>query len=723
MLPHCGRTKGGYTMAEIIWNQGYTQNRELSWLEFNARVLAEAEDETVPLLERFKFLAIFTSNLDEFFMIRVGSLTDMAALEPNRRDSKSGLTASEQLDRIYAAVEPLYVRRDAAFRDVDSRLAEEDLHRISMDKLDGSERKYIKRYFETMIAPVLSPQVVDSHHPFPHLEGKVLYIAALLSHKKTERLGLIPVPASLPPLIFLPNDKRRCLMTEDIILAFADDVFEMYDVLEKTVFCVTRNADVPLDDEPFGSEQVDLRRKMEKMLRQRRRMGVVRVELSRPVSSHFKAYFRDRFEVTDAQIFLSRNAPLRMGYAFSLGDYLSNGRRSRLSDPPFTPQQPAMLPAGQSLLKAALQRDVLLSYPYESMEPFLQMIREAANDPAVLSVRITIYRLASKAKLVEYLCAAAENGKDVTVLIELRARFDEQNNIDWSERLEEAGCKIIYGFEDYKVHSKICLITRRERSGIRYITQVGTGNYNEKTARQYTDVSLVTSSESIGMDAAQFFNNMAMSNLNGRYNRLLVAPTSLKNNILSLMDGEIAKGSDGYILLKFNSLTDIDIIEKLHEASMAGVTVEMIIRGICCLLPGVPGKTENITVTSIVGRFLEHSRIYVFGHGENEKMYISSADLMTRNTERRVEIACPIDSPAVRARLHDILFAMQHDTVKARVLQPDGSYQKKPSVPEPICAQDLLMQQAVSMAREQAQHASEEERGLLHWLRRLLVKD
>ena len=710
-------------MTDAIWNQGYTQNRELSWLEFNARVLAEAEDETVPLLERFKFLAIFTSNLDEFFMIRVGSLTDMVALEPNRRDTKSGLTAEEQLSRIYAAVEPLYARRDAAFRDVDARLAQEDLCRTSMDELDSSERKYIKRYFNTMIAPVLSPQVVDSHHPFPHLEGKVLHIAVLLSHKKNERLGLIPVPASLPPITFLPNDKRRYLMTEDILLAFADSIFEMYDVLEKTVFCVTRNADVPLDDEPFGSEQVDLRKKMERMLRQRRRMAIVRVELSRPVSSHFKECLHKRFEVTDEQIFLSRSAPLRMSYAFSLGDYLSDGRRSRLSDPPFIPQQPAMLPAGQSLLKTALQRDVLLSYPYESMEPFLQMIREAANDPPVLSVRITIYRLASKAKLVEYLCAAAENGKDVTVLIELRARFDEQNNIDWSERLEEAGCKIIYGFEDYKVHSKICLITRRERGGVRYITQVGTGNYNEKTARQYTDVSLVTSSESIGMDAAQFFNNMAMSNLNGRYNRLLVAPTSLKNNILSLMDGEIAKGSDGYILLKFNSLTDIDMIEKLHEASCAGVTVEMIIRGICCLLPGVPGKTENITVTSIVGRFLEHSRIYVFGRGENEKMYISSADLMTRNTERRVEIACPIDSPAVRARLHDILFAMQHDTVKARVLQPDGSYQKKPSVPEPICAQDLLMQQAVSMAREQAQHASEEERGLLHWLRRLLVKD
>ena len=710
-------------MTDAIWNQGYTQNRELSWLEFNARVLAEAEDETVPLLERFKFLAIFTSNLDEFFMIRVGSLTDMAALEPNRRDTKSGLTAGEQLSRIYAAVEPLYARRDAAFRDVDARLAQEDLCRTSMDELDSRERKYIKQYFNTMIAPVLSPQVVDSHHPFPHLEGKVLHIAVLLSHKKNERLGLIPVPASLPPITFLPNDKRRYLMTEDILLAFADSIFEMYDVLEKTVFCVTRNADVPLDDEPFGSEQVDLRKKMERMLRQRRRMAIVRVELSRPVSSHFKECLHKRFEVTDEQIFLSRSAPLRMSYAFSLGDYLSDGRRSRLSDPPFIPQQPAMLPAGQSLLKTALQRDVLLSYPYESMEPFLQMIREAANDPSVLSVRITIYRLASKAKLVEYLCAAAENGKDVTVLIELRARFDEQNNIDWSERLEEAGCKIIYGFEDYKVHSKICLITRRERGGVRYITQVGTGNYNEKTARQYTDVSLVTSSESIGMDAAQFFNNMAMSNLNGRYNRLLVAPTSLKNNILLLMDGEIAKGSDGYILLKFNSLTDIDMIEKLHEASCAGVTVEMIIRGICCLLPGVPGKTENITVTSIVGRFLEHSRIYVFGRGENEKMYISSADLMTRNTERRVEIACPIGSPAVRARLHDILFAMQHDTVKARVLQPDGSYQKKPAVPEPICAQDLLMQQAVSMAREQAQHASEEERGLLHWLRRLLAKN
>lgn len=689
-------------MTQKIWEQGYTQNRELSWLQFNARVLAEAEDENVPLLERFKFLAIFTSNLDEFFMIRVGSLCDMAAVDKEHTDSKSGLTAKEQLHLIYKAVEPLYARRDAAFSDVDSKLSAIGLRRLTMDSLAPDEQKYIKRYFKDIIAPVLSPQIVDSHHPFPHLEGKVLHIAALLSHKKTERLGLLPVPASLPPVVFLPETPSRYILTEDILLAYADHVFEMYDVLEKTVLCVTRNADIQVDDETFGVEGGDFRKKMEKLLRQRRRMAVVRVEINRPISDHFKEHFRSRFEVSDAQIFLSRTAPLKLGYAFSLGEHLPEKKRAFLSDAPFTPQQPAMLSAGQSLLKVALQRDILLSYPYESMEPFLQMIREAANDPAVLAIRITIYRLASKAKLVEYLCAAAENGKDVTALIELRARFDEQNNIDWSERMEEAGCKIIYGFEDYKVHSKICLITRRERGAVRHITQVGTGNYNEKTAKQYTDVSLITADERIGQDAGAFFNNMALGNLSGRYSRLFVAPTSLKNNILSLMDEQIAKGKDGYILLKFNSLTDIDVIAKLREASCAGVTVEMIVRGICCLLPGVPGHTENITVTSIVGRFLEHSRIYVFGRGDEEKMYISSADLMTRNTERRVEIACPIDDPAVRARLHDILYAMQHDTVKARVLQPDGTYCKKPAVQDPICAQDLLMQQAIENARKQA---------------------
>lgn len=708
-------------MAPAIWEQGYTQNRELSWLQFNARVLAEAEDDSVPLLERLKFLAIFTSNLDEFFMIRVGSLTDLAAVDKTGVDNKSGMTPKEQLRHIYAAVAPLYERRDKAFSDVEKKLRGEGLQRMAIADLAPEEQKFIKQYFKTVIAPVLSPQIVDSHHPFPHLEGKVLHIGALLAHKKNEVFGLLPVPASLPALVMLPGGRARYVPIEAVLYEYADQVFEMYDVLEKVVFCVTRNADINPDDEAYEFE-TDFRAKMEKLLRTRRRLAVVRVELSRPISNHFAEYFRSRFDVADPQIFVSRKAPLKMEYAYALGDNLPADRREALSDPPFKPQQPAMLPAGQSLLRAALRHDVLLSYPYESMEPFLQMVREAANDPAVVSIRITIYRLARKAKLVEYLCAAAENGKDVTVLIELRARFDEQNNIDWSERLEEAGCKIIYGFEDYKVHSKICLITRRDKGAVRHITQVGTGNYNEKTAALYTDVSLITADEAIGADAVMFFNNMALGNLEGKYERLLVAPAGFKNQVLAVIDGEIAKGHEGYILLKFNSLTDIDIIERLSRASCAGVTVEMIVRGICCLLPGVRGKTDKVTVTSIVGRYLEHSRIFCFGKGTDEKMYISSADLMTRNTERRVEIACPIGSPEVRARLHDILYAMQHDTVKARILQPDGTYIKKPSMPDSVPAQTLLMRQAIEQADARAAEPAPEKPAWRRFIDKLLGK-
>lgn len=689
----------------------FTQNRELSWLGFNARVLAEAEDENVPLLERLKFLAIFTSNLDEFFMIRVGSLTDLAAVDKNARDNKSGLTAKEQLHKIYAAVTPLYERRTRALHAVEEGLRREGLTRLHVDRLGSADQKFVRQYFKNVVAPILSPQIVDMHHPFPHIGGKMLHIGALLRDKKDKKgelFGILPVPSSLPDVLYLPGgDGVRYVCVEDILYHNAAHVFGMYEVIEKTVFCVTRNADINPEDEAFDVE-ADFRKKMEKLLRQRRRLGVVRVELGREISRRFIAYFCDRFGVSDHQIFVS-HAPIKMEYAYSVGDKLPEDERRELSDPPFEPQQPAMLPAGQSLLKTVTKRDVLLSYPYESMEPFLQMIREAAFDREVLSIRITIYRLARKAKLVEYLCAAAENGKDVTVLIELRARFDEQNNIDWSERLEEAGCKIIYGFEDYKVHSKICLITRQERGQVRYITQVGTGNYNEKTARLYTDVSLITANPSVGADAAAFFSNMALGNLDGEYNRLLVAPHSLKSSLLALIDEQIAKGREGYILMKFNSLTDIDLIEKLSEASCAGVQIELIVRGICCLLPGVSGKTQNVTVTSIVGRFLEHSRIFCFGTGAAEKLYISSADLMTRNTERRVEIACPIDSPEVRARLHDILYAMQHDSVKARVLQPDGSYVKKPAVPDPICAQQLLMRQAMDEAQRQSAEAAPRE--------------
>ena len=695
-------------MSEKIWKLGFTQNRELSWLQFNARVLEEAEDEKVPLLERLKFLAIFTSNLDEFFMIRVGSLGDLAEMETEPVDNKSGLTPSQQLQKIYAAVAPLYSRRDSAYADVERCLEREGLTRLSIRELTADEQKYIKHYFKHMIEPILSPQIVDAHHPFPHIEGKMLHIGVLLSRKKGETFGLLPVPSSLPPLIFLPGDSGRYVSVESVLYEYADHVFGMYDVLEKVVFCVTRNADINPDDEPFDGE-MDFRKKMEKLLKQRRRLAVVRLELNQSISSHFTEYFCSRFQIGAERIFLSRQAPLKMEYAYSLGSHLPEARQKALSDPPFSPQRPSMIPEGQSLMKAALKKDILLSYPYESMEPFLQMVREASRDPAVLSIRITIYRLASKAKLVEYLCAAAENGKDVTALIELRARFDEQNNIDWSERLEEAGCKVIYGFEDYKVHSKICLITRREHGETRYITQVGTGNYNEKTAAQYTDVSLVTCNAAIGADAVAFFNNMALANLDGEYSRLLVAPNSFKDRILKLMDEQIARGAEGYILLKFNSLTDIDIIAKLSEASCAGVRVEMIVRGICCLLPGIPEYTENITVTSIVGRFLEHSRIYVFGRGSEEKMYISSADLMTRNTTRRVEVACPIDSGEVRARLHEILSAMQRDSVKARMLHSDGTYGKKPPVENPICAQEMLMHLSIERANEVAEQPAEPE--------------
>lgn len=701
-----------------IWELGYTQNRELSWLQFNARVLEEAEDEEVPLLERLKFLAIFTSNLDEFFMIRVGSLTDLSHLEKKSVDSKSGWTPEEQLQRIYAAVRPLYTRRDRVHEVLSEALCREGLCRVEVSSLQNGQMKAIRHYFRNMVEPVLSPQIVDAHHPFPHLEGKVLHIAARLKVGKGEMLGLIPVPASLPALVPLPGEEGKLVPMESILLHFADQVFGMYEVLEKVCFCITRNADVDPRDEAFDVEE-DFRRKMEKVLRQRRRLGVVRVEVSAPLSSSMESWFRERFDVKPHQIFVTK-APMRMDYAFSLGERLPQEQRARLSDPPFAPQRPSMLDVDRPLLPQVLQKDALLSYPYESMDPFLALLREAAGDPDVLSIRITIYRLARRAKLVDYLCAAAENGKDVTVLIELRARFDEQNNIDWSERLEEAGCKIIYGFEDYKVHSKICLITRRSKAGIQHITQVGTGNYNEKTARQYTDVSLLTANPVIGADAAAFFQNMALGNLDGRYDALLVAPRSFKDEILRLIGEQAARGTEGYILLKFNSLTDVDVIRALSNASCAGVKIELIIRGICCLRPGIRYRTEHISVVSVVGRFLEHSRIFCFGRGAEEKMYIGSADLMTRNTERRVEIACPVWDEAVRKRLHEILDAMRADTVKARELRKDGSYVRRSG--PPLSAQECLMRLAITRA-EEAREKKEPEppKGLerfLPWLRR-----
>ena len=680
----------------------YTQNRELSWLAFNERVLAEAADESVPLLERLKFASIFTSNLDEFFMIRVGSLFDLMGVEPGRRDSRSGMTPEEQLHAIYDAVRPLYREREAVCLGLERLLRRYDICRLEWKELSGSEKKYCQRYFHSEVEPIISPQIVDTHHPFPHLKNNVLHIGAWVKYRSRDVFGVIPMPEALPGVLFLPCDEGlRYIHMEELLLHHAGDIFANYDVRAKCVFRVTRNADINPEDEAFDmDENDDFRKKMRKALRQRTRLAPVRLELSERISGDFLEYLKKRLPVTDEQVFFT-SAPLRLDYAFSLAGKLADPElRRALTYPEFKPCRSAQIRTGESMIRQVSRSDKLLSFPFESMSPFLTLLKEASEDPDVISIKITIYRLARKAKLVEYLCAAAENGKDVTVFIELRARFDEQNNIDWSERLEDAGCNVFYGFESYKIHSKICLITRRERGEIRYITQVGTGNYNEKTAEQYTDVSLLTANRDIGQDAVEFFKNMSIGELDGEYRHLLVSPYSLKREVLRLMDGEIAKGSAGRMRFKINSLTDMDIIERLRKASRAGVRIDMVVRGICCILPGIPGETENIHIVSIVGRFLEHSRIYCFGEGESERMYISSADFMTRNTQRRVETACPIYDSAVRAKLNGIMDLCLMDNVKARELHADGSYSPVHGGEERFDAQQLQMERAIDAAAE-----------------------
>ena len=680
----------------------YTQNRELSWLAFNERVLAEAADESVPLLERLKFASIFTSNLDEFFMIRVGSLFDLMGVEPGRRDSRSGMTPEEQLHAIYDAVRPLYREREAVCLGLERLLRRYDICRLEWKELSGSEKKYCQRYFHSEVEPIISPQIVDTHHPFPHLKNNVLHIGAWVKYRSRDVFGVIPMPEALPGVLFLPCDEGlRYIHMEELLLHHAGDIFANYDVRAKCVFRVTRNADINPEDEAFDmDENDDFRKKMRKALRQRTRLAPVRLELSERINGDFLEYLKKRLPVTDEQVFFT-SAPLRLDYAFSLAGKLADPElRRALTYPEFKPCRNAQIRTGESVIRQISRSDKLLSFPFESMSPFLTLLKEASEDPDVISIKITIYRLARKAKLVEYLCAAAENGKDVTVFIELRARFDEQNNIDWSERLEDAGCNVFYGFENYKIHSKICLITRRERGEIRYITQVGTGNYNEKTAEQYTDVSLLTSNRDIGQDAVEFFKNMSIGELDGEYRHLLVSPYSLKREVLRLMDGEIAKGSAGRMRFKINSLTDMDIIERLRKASRAGVRIDMVVRGICCILPGIPGETENIHIVSIVGRFLEHSRIYCFGEGESERMYISSADFMTRNTQRRVETACPIYDSAVRAKLNGIMDLCLMDNVKARELHADGSYSPVHGGEERFDAQQLQMERAIDAAAE-----------------------
>lgn len=676
----------------------YMQNRELSWLRFNERVLDEAVCPEVPLYERLKFIAIFVSNLDEFFMVRVGSLFDLAIADKKAIDSKTGMTPREQLSKIYDAVSPLYKLKDNIYKEVNKSLKRYNIYHLTQKDLTADEVKFVRDYFVSYIQPILSPQLLDEHHPFPFIASKQMCAVCKIKHKKAEYIGIVTVPPSLPPVLYMPGSEIRYIHIEDIICMYLESVFEGYEISDKNVFCATRNADINPDDEAYEVNE-DFRSKMKKMLKKRKRLAVVRIEAAAELEEYTKRLLLDKLGLSENQIFITKS-PISMGYVFGIEARMSDEQRKELCYPEFEPQH-----THGEIMAGTASEDVILSYPYESMDPFVDMIKRAAEDPDVLSIKITIYRLAKNAKLIQHLCTAAENGKEVLTLLELRARFDEQNNIDWSEKLEQAGCRIIYGLDNYKVHSKVCLITREINGEMHYTTQIGTGNYNEKTAKQYTDFSFITQDREIGEDAVNFFNNISISNLHGEYKHLWVAPNAMKNRIIEYINREIKKGKDGRIFMKVNSVTDKKIIVKLHEASEAGVKVTMLVRGICCLLPGIPGMTENITVYSIVGRYLEHSRIYSFGDGDEQALYIASADIMTRNMDKRVEVGCPIYSPKIKKIINHYIDVCLSDTVKIRVLGSDGKYVKKSDAKTTVNAQEVLMREAEQAAKNAAKEA------------------
>lgn len=672
-------------------NYACTQSRELSWLRFNRRVLEEAGDETVPLLERLKFISIFTSNLDEFFMVRVGNLFDLSLVSPEETDNKTGLTPAGQLSEIYSVIPGLIEIKNRLYADVTALLRREGVCDLGMEELSPEERKFVSTYYKAKILPVLSPQIVDARHPFPHLGNKALYVAGLMrSRKGTASLGFLPAPPGLPAILAMPGDPGRFIRMETILLHYAPSLFGEYKLESSCVLCVTRNADLNLDAELLEESGEDIRSRMSKLLKKRANQTAVRLELSKKMSGEFMRLLKgkDRLNLENRQIYIDQ-APLDMHYVFDLAK--APPAAKGLSFPIYRPRWPEDLDRQASIIDQVRQKDKLLFFPFDGVDPFLQLLEEAAARPDVVSIRITIYRLATSSKVAHILCKAAENGKEVTVLMELRARFDEANNISWSRLLEDSGCKVIYGVEEYKCHSKICLITLRKGDRLSYVTQIGTGNYNERTNEQYTDLSLMTADETIGLDGAAFFQNMLVGNLEGEYRRLLVAPAGIKKNLLELIDGEIAKGPEGYICVKANAMTEREVMDKLVQASQAGVQVQLILRGICCLRPGIAAQTENIHVTSIVGRFLEHGRIYRFGRGKDIKLYIASADLMTRNLNHRVEIACPVADPEVKEMLLKILHTQLEDNVKASSLLPDGSYCRKVNTLAPCNSQDVFM--------------------------------
>ena len=669
-------------------------NRELSWLKFNERVLEEAADETIPLCERLSFLSIFQSNLDEFFMVRVGSIHDMQLLSKPVRENKTNMTAGEQIDAILAAARELTAKKDWVYEQVMSQVAEQGIQIVDFHSISDVESGDMKRYFEQEIQPLLSTIVVGKKQPFPFLQNKEIYAAAVLETKNEKaKIGIIPCGSRVfERLIPVPTRPGSYMLAEELILHYLPSVFSKYKVTEKSIIRVTRNADI--DADRMYDEDSNYREYMEELIKQRRRLCPIRLEMTRSLDTTITDRLCQILELEPDQVFLSRS-PLDLSFVSGIRDALHSC--PELFYKKRSPQPPAAVDPKRRMLDQALEHDILLSYPYESMKPFLNMLHEAAVDPKVVSIKMTLYRLAKDSKVVEALVEAAENGKQVDVLVELKARFDEENNIAWSRLLEDAGCHVIYGLDGYKVHSKLCLITRKDENGIEYITQVGTGNYNEKTSRLYTDLSLITRNQEIGLDALEVFKALSMGETVEQTKCLLVAPNCLQSRVLSFIDREIGRAKEGkeaYIGIKINSLTDKKIMDKLIEASQAGVKVEMIIRGICCLQPGIEGYTENIHVTSIVGRYLEHSRIYIFGAGEHADLYLSSADFMTRNTERRVEVAIPLYDPEIRTRVQELFGIMASDNVKARELCPDGIYRRVPAGDTPLNAQEALFDMA-----------------------------
>ena len=673
-------------------------NHELSWLKFNERVLEEAENPEVPLCERMTFVSIYQSNLDEFFRVRVGSLQDQMLISTEIRENKTKMTSAEQIRAIIKEVKKLNQRKDKAYEKLMKKIEEYGITLINHASAKSEEKKFLEKYFMKEIMPLSSPTIVGKRQPFPFLKnGEIYAVVVLETRNKKERIGIIPCSNNmLTRMVELPGGKGRYMLIEDLILHYIGKVFKGYKVKGKSLLKVVRNADI--DADAAYDEDLDYREFMEDLMKQRKKLSPVRIDLSREMDETVVDALCRYLDVTPDRVFRSE-APLDVSFVFQLQDLLR--RNTELFYEKRVPQKSPEFKDGQSILQQITEEDKLLSYPYDSIRPFLKMLTEAAEDDSVISIKMTLYRLAKQSKVIEALCEAAENGKEVVVLVELRARFDEENNIRWSRMLEEAGCQIIYGLEHYKVHSKLCLITRRGENGIQYITQIGTGNYNEKTARLYTDLSLMTANEQIGMDAARVFQALAKGEVVEDMEHLLVAPKCLQSKVIEKIEEQIQKQKNGetaYIGLKMNSLTDKRIIDKLIDASKAGVKIDMIVRGICCLIPGVEGETENIHVISVVGRFLEHSRIYIFGNGEEAQYYIGSADFMTRNTVKRVEVAAPVYSERLKKRLQDLFDLMLSDNKKARKEDAKGAYSVVECKGQPINSQELLYQEAYAKA-------------------------